>query len=700
MSDTPSSTSISSDFEVELGREERITLAHEAWLAAGGTGNKLLSITKAADRHGIPKSTLVDRISKGKQARLEAHEDQQRLSPGEEAALLAWILRLQAWGWPPRVEQVRSMANDLLLAKGDEVPIGLNWPKKFMKRHPEIKSVYISPLDKERAMAQDPTILQGWFDLYLKLRTEFEVEKHNIYNMDEKGFMMGVIAKLRVMLNKYEIIDGKKKKRKAYMTQCGSREWVSLIECVSLDGRVLDPLVIFKGKQIQKAWKDALHTDIEITMSENGWTDNSIGLAWLQNCFDAQTKDCKKGEYRMLLIDGHASHITTSAIQYCIDQKIILVCLPPHTTHLLQPLDVGIFAPLATAYKNGIHRITSLGANYKIDKCDFLSIYQQARKEAITPINVKKAWAATGLSPFKPELIVQQFSHSAQYSVEIRPTTPPEATITKIGPSGFSIALTPANSLQIQQILREIERNLGPGVGRGVDFTQVLKKVGKAAVTAMADATIQNKINEQLVEVNKRKKAKCTRAKGHYGAAKFLNEAALNERKANQAQSSLKAVITSFLRLGPDIFAPKPRPTPRKKKPVCTITPIRSPFHTTVTAIPTKRPPGATPSKLHQAGIPPEATPSKPPQAGMPAKQPPKRPPKMIVKLPTRVTTAGLDRGLQGRTVQKRLIVKLPIRVTTAQLGQRQQLQKQGAHVMSALTQSGRSMRLRKPRKL
>ena len=224
-------------WEAELSREDRIELAYTAWLEAGGTGNRILSITKAA-------------------------KQQQRLSSGEEAALLAWVLRLQAWGWPARVQQVRSMANEILLAKGDKKPIGPNWPQKFMTRYLEVKTAYIPPLDKERAMAQNPEILSGWFNLYLQTKTTYEVDERDIYNMDEKGFMQGVIAKYKVMVSKYD-------KKKAYMTQCRNREWVSLIECVSMDGRSLPPWIIFKGKLIQKAWKEALKSG-EITISENG----------------------------------------------------------------------------------------------------------------------------------------------------------------------------------------------------------------------------------------------------------------------------------------------------------------------------------------------------------------------------------------------------------------------------------------------
>ena len=313
MSNIPPEKSFSPNWDVELDREERIKIAQAAWLEAGGPGNKILSINKAAKKHNIAPITLRDRIN-GAQERHIAHEDDERLTNGEERALLAWILRLQVWGWPARVEQVGFMAEELCKVKGNYQPIGKNWPQKFMTRYPEIKTVNIPPLDKERAMAQDPEILAGWFDLYLYLKTTYEVNKEDIYNIDEKGFIIGVIAKLRVMLNKYEMINGKKKRRNAYITQYGNREWVSLVEYVSLDGRRLPPWIIFKGKQIQKAWKEVKEPGAEIVMSDNDWTDNEVGLEWLQKCFHHQTKTCQKGRYRMLLVDGRASHITTAAI--------------------------------------------------------------------------------------------------------------------------------------------------------------------------------------------------------------------------------------------------------------------------------------------------------------------------------------------------------------------------------------------------
>jgi DDE superfamily endonuclease len=78
-------------------------------------------------------------------------------------------------------------------------------------------------------------------------------------------------------------------------------------------------------------------------------------------------------------MDGHASYITTEAIRFCIALKIVVLCLPSHTIHLLQPLDVGPFQPLAIAYRTRILERGSLNLVYSIDKLEFLDVYKIAR---------------------------------------------------------------------------------------------------------------------------------------------------------------------------------------------------------------------------------------------------------------------------------------------------------------------------------
>lgn len=99
----------------------------------------------------------------------------------------------------------------------------------------------------------------------------------------------------------------------------------------------------------------------------------------------------------MLLFDGHGSHLTKQAFDFCYKHKIILLCRPSHSTHLLQALDVGVFGPVSDEYRAVLLKHTKLGANYSIDKLLFLQIVQKARVNAITPDNVKSAWAKVGL---------------------------------------------------------------------------------------------------------------------------------------------------------------------------------------------------------------------------------------------------------------------------------------------------------------
>ena len=92
-------------------------------------------------------------------------------------------------------------------------------------------------------------------------------------------------------------------------------------------------------------------------------------------------------------------------IKYYKAYKIVPLCLPPHLTHILQPLDVSVFGPLAKAYKKRLHDIAIYRA-LAITKKEFLEIYQAARSKAISSSNIASAWRATGLIPYDPSTVL------------------------------------------------------------------------------------------------------------------------------------------------------------------------------------------------------------------------------------------------------------------------------------------------------
>ena len=117
----------------------------------------------------------------------------------------------------------------------------------------------------------------------------------------------------------------------------------------------------------------------------------------------------------MLILDGHSSHVSINFVQYYVNNKIVPLCLPPHSTHELQPLDVGAFGPLAKRYRSLVSQKALFGAQ-RINNLQFLHIYQEAR--ACIPNNIASTWRGAGLVLFNPKKILER------YELIVTPFTP------------------------------------------------------------------------------------------------------------------------------------------------------------------------------------------------------------------------------------------------------------------------------------
>jgi hypothetical protein len=100
--------------------------------------------------------------------------------------------------------------------------------------------------------------------------------------------------------------------------------------------------------------------DVFVASTPSGWTNNDVGLAWLEQVFDRCTnkKARHEREWRLLIVDGHGSHLKEEFLSYCLTHKIYVSVFPPHSTHTLQPLDVVCFKPLSNAYSKRLASFT------------------------------------------------------------------------------------------------------------------------------------------------------------------------------------------------------------------------------------------------------------------------------------------------------------------------------------------------------
>jgi hypothetical protein len=70
-----------------------------------------------------------------------------------------------------------------------------------------------------------------------------------------------------------------------------------------------------------------------VLVSKNGWTNNALGLEWLKH-FDAHTKTRKVGVYRLLILDGYKSYLNQDFKDYCLENKILTLCMPSYLLYI------------------------------------------------------------------------------------------------------------------------------------------------------------------------------------------------------------------------------------------------------------------------------------------------------------------------------------------------------------------------------
>jgi hypothetical protein len=333
------------------------------------------------------------------------------LTTAEEKIIVTYILELVTRGESPRLAAVADMANSLRKERG-LAPVGINWASTFVSRQEELKTVFNRKYDYRRALCEDPKAIQEWFTLVANIKAKYGILDDDTYNFDETGFMMGQISTGVV------VTDAGKPGR-AKQIQPGNREWVTAIQGINATGWAVPAYIIFKARHHQSNWykDDNLPQDWVIAISENGWTTNELGFDWLKH-FDRHTKTRTVGTYRLLVIDGHESHNSAEFQQYCKDHKIVLLCMPAHSSHLLQPLDVGCFGPLKKAYG---HEVNGLMRNRitHVTKQEFLPCFKAAYKKTITASNIQGGFRGAGLVPFDPKRVISTLD------VKLRTPSPP-----------------------------------------------------------------------------------------------------------------------------------------------------------------------------------------------------------------------------------------------------------------------------------
>ncbi|EED15788.1 pogo transposable element, putative [Talaromyces stipitatus ATCC 10500] len=450
---------------------------------------RIQRVAQAARIYEIPRTTLQDRLN-GIQQRSLVRANSHKLTQYEEESLVKWVLDLDRRGLPPRHSLVREMANYILSQHG-KPQVGKNWITKLIKRRPEIDSKFARKYNYERAKCKDPKIIQEHFDRVQAAISEYGILPEDIFNFDETSFAMGLCATAKV-------ITGSDRYAQPKLLQPGNREWVTAIEATNSTGWAVPSYVIFKAKKnVREGWFDDLPDDWRINISDNGWTTDQIGLEWLKTHFIPYINGRTVGKYRMLILDGHGSHLTPE-----FDH---IFCMPPHSSHLLQPLDVGCFAVLKRHYGQLVEQRMRLGFNH-IDKMDFLTAFPQARTVAYKAQTIRNSFTATGLVPFNPDRVIQQLN------IRLKTPTPPPSRSSN---TASSCLQTPQNIRQFIRQSTTINKHINERTesNQNQEINQAVVRLSKAYEMIANDVLLVQKENYDLRAAHKKEKQKRQKSK-------------------------------------------------------------------------------------------------------------------------------------------------------------------------------------------
>ncbi|SCO92648.1 related to transposase [Fusarium oxysporum] len=258
----------------------------------------------------------------------------------------------------------------LLRQQGEHPDLGRNWVIKFINRRADLKTKMGRRQEAKRFDSFTPKAVHWYFDI--REGQYGWIKPENTVNVDEGGLDILVVGSADP-------------KRKAFLKGPQTRNWTSFIEAITADARALWFLEGFK--QI---------ADWYYITSPNGWTDDHIGIEWLERVYLPQTTPADDSDARLIILDGHRSHATDEWMATCFLNNVYWCYLPAHCSHGLQPLDNGVFNALKAAYRRELEMFASLTDSAPMDKVNFIRAYVKARRVGMTKKNKLSGWSVTG----------------------------------------------------------------------------------------------------------------------------------------------------------------------------------------------------------------------------------------------------------------------------------------------------------------
>lgn len=277
---------------------------------------------------------------------------------------------------------------------------GKDWLNGFFGRHPQLTLRSTLQLGKERAIIS-PEKINKWFadfTSYIKYDVkDLDILKDpsRLYNADESGFSL--------CANTGKVI-GYKGAPVVYNFGNSSKQQITVMACASASGHFCPPMIVYPGQRFNYEPLEGFE-DAHMGRSETGWMDTDLFCNWLSTCFipALDTRSVKRPV--VLFIDGHSTHLSLAASDICVEHGIELYCLLEHSSHVMQPLDLRLFATLKQNWKAAVRAYHVENIGEFLTKRTFARVFKGAWEKSTSIEVAIKGFMEAGLFPICPEQV-------------------------------------------------------------------------------------------------------------------------------------------------------------------------------------------------------------------------------------------------------------------------------------------------------
>ncbi|KAB0793383.1 hypothetical protein PPYR_13003 [Photinus pyralis] len=372
--------------------------------------------------------------------RLPGFKKAQVFTDEEEKQLADYLLHASRLNYGLSLMKFRELAYEFGVANHKKIPAtwdvkkiaGRDWARSFMDRNSCLSLRNPEPTSLARSTAFNKHTVSTFF---AKLKTV--IEKHgftpeNIWNLDETG--------VTTVHRPSKIIGPKGAKQVAKVTSGERGQLVTVCSAVNACGNHVPPFLILPIVNWQDRMLQGAPPGSAGATHSSGWMTKENFLKYLEHF--RKHSNCSLNNKQLIILDNHDSHVNIEIINFARSNGLVLLTLPPHTSHKLQPLDRTVFEPLKTYYNSVASDWMTNNPGKNLTIYDIAGLLGQAYPKAFSPANIQSGFRVSGIFPFNSDIFREDEFYTSL--VTDRPNPMGETTVDPVVPE-FPPALSPSS---------------------------------------------------------------------------------------------------------------------------------------------------------------------------------------------------------------------------------------------------------------